>query len=95
MIKQGEVEIGGVVVEALPNAMFRVELADGRLIIATISGKMRRFRIRILAGDEVTVLMTPYDESRGRIIYRHSPKSMIGELKTEEETVAVEEKNES
>lgn len=71
MVKPGEVEIKGVVTEGLPNATFRVKLDDGRLVLATISGKMRIHRIRILEGDEVTVLLTPYDLTRGRIVYRH------------------------
>lgn len=70
MIKKGEKEISGLVTEALPNVTFRVELEDGRVVLATVSGKMRIHRIRILEGDYVTVLMTPYDDSRGRIIYR-------------------------
>jgi translation initiation factor IF-1 len=71
MIKPGETEVIGIVLESLPNAMFRVELEDERIVLATISGKMRRFRIRILEGDRVTVLMTPYDDERGRITFRH------------------------
>ena len=73
-VKVGEVEIKGVVTQALPNAMFRVTLDDGRLVLATISGKMRKYRIRILEGDRVVVLMTPYDETRGRITYRQQPE---------------------
>jgi translation initiation factor IF-1 len=55
----------------LPNAMFRVTLENGHELLAHTAGKMRRFRIRVLAGDKVTVEMTPYDLSKGRIIYRH------------------------
>ena len=60
----------GTVVETLPNTMFRVELENGHLITAHISGKMRKHYIRILTGDQVTVEMTPYDLSKGRITYR-------------------------
>lgn len=63
-------EFQGTVVEALPNTMFRVELEDGRKVLATIAGKMRRYYIRILPGDKVKVQMTPYDEERGRIVWR-------------------------
>ena len=62
----------GIVEEALPNAMFRVTADNGLPILATISGRMRRFWIRILPGDRVTVEVSPYDPSRGRITYRHS-----------------------
>jgi len=60
----------GVVVESLPNASFKVKLDDGNEILAYISGKMRIYRIRILPGDKVTVEMSPYNEKRGRIVYR-------------------------
>ena len=60
----------GVVVESLPNANFKVKLDDGNEILAYISGKMRIYRIRILSGDKVTVEMSPYNEKRGRIVYR-------------------------
>ena len=60
----------GTVVEPLPNAMFRVELDNGHKVLATVSGKMRKFFIRILPGDKVTVELTPYDLTRGRITYR-------------------------
>jgi len=62
--------VDGKVVEALPNTMFRVKLEDGRLLLCTLSGKMRIYRIRVLPGDEVKVETTPYDEKRGRITYR-------------------------
>ena len=65
------IEIEGTVLETLPNAMFRVELENGHVILAHISGKMRMHYIRILPGDKVTVEMTPYDLSKGRIVYRH------------------------
>jgi len=60
----------GTVVDTLPNTMFRVELENGHVVIAHISGKMRKHYIRILTGDKVTVQMTPYDLSKGRITYR-------------------------
>ena len=63
-------EFSGTVTEALPNTMFRVELSDGRLILATLRGKMRKRYIRIFPGDKVRVEMTPYDEARGRINYK-------------------------
>ena len=60
----------GIVLEALPNTHFRVKSDDGKEIIAHLAGKLRVYRIRILVGDRVTVEMTPYDETRGRIVYR-------------------------
>ena len=69
--KDGAIEIEGVVAEALPNAMFRVELTNGHKILADISGKMRKNYIRILPGDRVIVELSPYDLTRGRIIYRY------------------------
>ena len=68
--KEGVIEIEGTVVEALPNAMFRVELENGHKVLAHISGKMRMHYIRILPGDKVTVELTPYDLSRARIVFR-------------------------
>ena len=70
MAKEDAIEIDGVVQEALPNAMFRVELENGHKILAHISGKMRKFYIRILPGDKVRVELSPYDLTRGRITYR-------------------------
>ena len=69
--KDGAIEIEGTVAEALPNAMFRVELTNGHKILAHISGKMRRNYIRILPADRVLVELSPYDLTRGRIIYRY------------------------
>ena len=69
--KEGALELEGTVVEALPNAMFRVELANGHKVLTTISGKMRQHYIRILPGDRVVVELSPYDLTRGRIVYRH------------------------
>ena len=71
MAKQDSIKQDGTITEALSNAMFRVELENGHVIIATISGKMRMNYIRILPGDKVAVEMSPYDLSRGRIIYRY------------------------
>ena len=65
------IEVEGTVTEVLPNATFRVELENGHTVLATIAGKMRRFRIRVLQGDRVTVEVSPYDLSRGRITFRH------------------------
>ena len=70
MAKEDQIEMEGTVVETLPNTMFRGELENGHLITAHISGKMRKHYIRILTGDQVTVEMTPYDLSKGRITYR-------------------------
>lgn len=71
MNKKGVIEQDGVVDEALPNATFRVRLANDHVIIAHISGKMRRFYIKILPGDKVRVEMSPYDLTKGRIVYRY------------------------
>ncbi|MFH1736384.1 MAG: translation initiation factor IF-1 [Actinomycetota bacterium] len=70
MSKEEAIEVEGTVVEPLPNAMFRVELENGHKILAHISGKMRMHYIRILPGDRVTVELSPYDLTRGRITYR-------------------------
>ena len=70
-MKQESIEIEGVVADVLPSAMFRVDLPNGHQLLATTAGKMRKFRIRILAGDRVTVEVSPYDLSRGRITFRH------------------------
>ncbi|MCK6472854.1 MAG: translation initiation factor IF-1 [Planctomycetes bacterium] len=70
MAKEEAIEIEGTVQEALPNANFRVKLDNGHEILAYLSGKMRRFYIRVLPGDRVRVAMSPYDLTKGRIIYR-------------------------
>ena len=70
MAKESLIEFQGVVEELLPNAMFKVKLENGHDILAHSSGKMRKNRIRVLAGDKVTVEMTPYDLTKGRIIFR-------------------------
>ena len=70
MPKEGSIEFQGIVMELLPNAMFKVKLENGHEILAHSSGKMRKNRIRVLAGDKVTVEMTPYDLTKGRITFR-------------------------
>ena len=71
MAKQAPIQQEGVVTEALPNAQFRVELDNGHTILGLLSGKMRKFFIRILPGDRVEVEMSPYDLTKGRIVYRY------------------------
>ena len=71
MAKQGPISMDGIITDTLPNAMFRVKLDNGHEILAVISGKMRMHYIKILVGDKVTVEMSPYDLSKGRIIYRY------------------------
>jgi translation initiation factor IF-1 len=68
--KKKEIEVEGVVTEALPNTLFRVKLDDGRQILCHLAGKMRMYYIRVMPGDRVKVIMTPYDETKGRIVYR-------------------------
>ena len=70
MSKQDVIEVEGVVIDALPNAMFKVELSNGHVILAHISGKLRTNYIRIVPGDHVTVEMSPYDLTKGRITWR-------------------------
>lgn len=70
MAKEESIEMEGTVIETLPNTLFRVELENGHVVTAHISGKMRKHYIRILTGDQVTVQLTPYDLSKGRITYR-------------------------
>jgi len=70
MSKEDQIEMEGTVVDALPNTMFRVKLDNGHIVMAHISGKIRKNYIRILPGDRVKVEMTPYDLTKGRIIYR-------------------------
>ena len=85
MAKEEKIEVEGKVLESLPNAMFRVEIEGGHKILAHISGKMRMHYIRILTGDTVRVELSPYDLTRGRIIYR-------GEMKKEDPNKVKEEK---
>ncbi len=70
MAKDDHIEMEGTVIETLPNTMFRVKLENGHVVTAHISGRMRKNYIRILTGDKVTVQLTPYDLSKGRIVYR-------------------------
>ena len=70
MAKEDSIEMDGTIVDTLPNTMFRVELDNGHVVTAHISGKMRKHYIRILTGDRVTVELTPYDLSKGRITFR-------------------------
>src|SRR5258705_10434132 len=71
MAKEEAIELEGTVTEVLPDATFRVQVNNGHDVHATIAGKMRRFRIRVLAGDRVTLEVSPYDLTRGRITFRH------------------------
>ena len=70
MAKEDHIEMEGTVIETLPNTTFRVKLDNGHVVTAHISGRMRKHYIRILTGDRVTVQLTPYDLSKGRIVYR-------------------------
>lgn len=69
--QEGKIEKEGTVRETLPNAVFRVELDDGEEVLAYISGKMRRYRIKVLLGDRVKVEISPYDQKKGRVVYRY------------------------
>ena len=71
MVKEESLEFVGVVLELLPNAMFKVKLENDHEVLAHTSGKLRKNRIRVLVGDKVDVEMTPYDLTKGRIVYRH------------------------
>lgn len=79
MAKEDQIEMSGVVIEALPNTTFKVKLENGHIINAHISGRMRKNYIRILTGDAVMVEMTPYDLSRGRITFRDAGKKRTEE----------------
>ena len=70
MAKEDSIEVQGTIVETLPNAMFRVKLENGQVILSYVSGKMRMHFIKILPGDKVTIELSPYDLTRGRITYR-------------------------
>ncbi len=74
MAKEEHIEMGGTVIETLPNTMFRVELENGHIITAHISGRMRKNYIRILTGDKVKIELTPYDLTKGRITFRDKDK---------------------
>ena len=71
MVKQANIELDGTITQALSNAMFRVELENGHEVVAHISGKMRKFYIKLLPGDKVKMEMSPYDLTKGRITYRY------------------------
>jgi translation initiation factor IF-1 len=71
MAKQENIELDGTITQALSNAMFRVELENGHMVVAHISGKMRKFYIKLLTGDKVKIEMSPYDLTKGRITYRY------------------------
>jgi translation initiation factor IF-1 len=71
MAKEEAIQLEGTVTEVLPNATFRVTLPNGHAVLVTLGGNMRRFRIRVLQGDRVTVEVSPYDLTRGRITFRH------------------------
>jgi translation initiation factor IF-1 len=71
MAKEEPIQLEGQVTEVLPNDNFRVELTNGDTVLATLGGNMRRFRIRVLQGDRVTIEVSPYDLTRGRIVFRH------------------------
>ena len=76
MAKQEAIELEGVVLEVLPDQNFRVRLENGHTVLAYAKGKMAKFRIRVMVGDRVTLEVSPYDFSRGRITYRHKPGEM-------------------
>lgn len=71
MSKEDQIELEGVVKEVLTGGVFRVEVEDGHEVLAHLAGKMRKFRIRVVLGDRVTVAVSPYDPTRGRVIFRH------------------------
>ncbi|MCB1187491.1 translation initiation factor IF-1 [bacterium] len=71
MSKEEGIEVEGRVIEALRNGMFRIELENGNVILGYLSGKIRKFRIRVLNGDRVLVALSPYDLNKGRIVYRY------------------------
>jgi len=77
--KEEKIDVEGTVVEALPGTQFRVRLDSGHEVLAYLSGKMRKYYIRILLGDRVRVELSPYDLSRGRIVYRHKRASEVEE----------------
>lgn len=85
MGKEEKIEVEGTVVEALPGTQFRVELDNGHEVLSYLSGKMRRYYIRILLGDRVKLEMSPYDLTRGRIVYRFKKKRSPGQQEEESE----------
>ncbi len=86
MSKEDCVEMEGVIIETLPNTIFRVQLQNGHIITTHICGKMRKNYIRLLTGDHVTVEMTPYDLSKGRIIYRNLDKKSRSDRNSDSES---------
>ncbi len=88
MAKEDVIELDGIVVEALPNTLFKVKLENGHVVLAHISGKMRKNYIRILTGDRVTVELTPYDLSKGRITFRNREQSDKPDPNAEENRTA-------
>lgn len=88
MSKADEIEIDGTVIDPLPNAMFNVELENGHIVLAHVSGKIRMNYIRILPGDKVTVAISPYDLKRGRITYRYKQSKFLG-IKPKKEVITV------
>ncbi len=82
MAKEDHIEMDGVVIDSMPNTTFKVKLENGHVVNAHISGRMRKHYIRILTGDNVKVELTPYDLSRGRIVYRDSGKKRPDDQKT-------------
>ncbi len=75
--KEGKVDVEGIVTETLPNAMFRVELENGHEVLAYLSGKMRKYYIRVVLGDRVKVELSPYDLTKGRIVYRYRERAPV------------------
>lgn len=86
MAKEDQIEMEGTVIDTLPNTMFRVQLENGHVVIAHISGKMRKNYIRILKGDKVTVQLTPYDLTKGRISFRSRDNKSGGGDKPQQPT---------
>jgi translation initiation factor IF-1 len=84
MSSKDKIEVEGTVVEALPGTMFRVELDDGHEVLAYLSGKMRKYYIRILLGDRVRVELSPYDLERGRITYRYKKSDRRDQVEDED-----------
>lgn len=78
MAKEEAIELEGVVAKALPNARFEVELENGHMVLSHLSGKMRRFYIRIVPGDKVKLELSPYDLTKARIVYRYNERSNSG-----------------
>jgi translation initiation factor IF-1 len=95
MAKEEAIEMEGTVTETLPNTHFRVQLDNGHIVIAHISGRMRKNYIRILMGDRVTVQLTPYDLTKGRIIFRNKDSKEVKEAKDAKEAKELKEAKEA